>query len=993
MTETKLAQLVAVVGLLLWPTAAIAQSAIAGQVRDNTGGVLPGVTVESGSPALIEGSRTSVTDGQGRFEIVGLRPGTYRLTFTLEGFTKLVREGIELPSSFTATVDAMLNVGNLQETVTVTGQGPLVDVQQTQQSQVLSRDVIDVLPTGRSLWSLGAIVAGVAMSGTDVGGSQGVSDLMLEAHGASAAHTVWMVDGLMVNSMQVDGIDQGYYQDLANEEVVYSTSGGSAEASAGGVRLNMIPKDGGNQFRGQALFGGSPGAWQSDNFSQRLKDLGIRAINRIDRIFEYSGAEGGPILRNRLWFFSSFRALGVYTPTLDAFVDDGRQYVSQDTVWSIVSRITFQPTIRNKLSLHFDRQVKGDGTEIGAKYPVVIIPGQRGADPETARKFHPTVHARPFGITQAKWTSPLSNRVLVDAGYGFDYLYKGAKLQPGVEQEVGTPDWYRHVPKTDLDLGTSWEAAVYSRSASYRHVVSTSASYVTGTHNMKVGAQLMWGSWEQYQTVNGHLQQVRYRSGVPDAVVVGNYPNGFIPRMNHDNGLYAQDSWTMGRLTMNGGIRMDWLNSQVDENTLEAGRFVGERHFAKVENVPNWFDVSPRFGVAFDVFGDSKTALKFSVGKYVRPHTTSLAIRMNPAALTAVTIPWNDRDVQGRSLSTNGDDIAQDNELDLTRLPTNFGYRQLDRIDPNLQREYNIETGITLQRQLLSNMSTAVGWYRRTYHDRYLDDNVQRDFNDYVPVEIVSPYNGEVITAYNLKSAAKLSLVDTLVTNAGKDRSEIYNGFEISTQARFARGGILLGSLNIERVLTNECDQPDNPNLLRFCDRNNLPAPYNPVSWDRNFKLSGSHPLGWGVQASAKFTSMVGRGVDNVVRFGEDRPILWNISRTTRYTAAGCAGRPCTPGALVIPGLVESSLVVPLAPPGTERWFPRVNQLDLGVDKTFKARGAEYHAKFELFNTLNSDVEIGDRTDPGSNYGTPSYGVPTNILQGRLPRLSVQIKW
>ena len=247
---------VAVVGLVLLPTVAFAQSAIAGQVKDNTGAVLPGTTVEAASPALIEGRRTVVTDGQGRYSIVDLRPGAYTVTFSLTGFGTVVRQGIELPSNFTATVDVTLSVGSLQETVTVTGQSPLVDVQQTTRTQVLTRETLDTLVTSRNTWTQAMLLAGVQMTGTDVGGSTAAVDLLLESHGASARHSTYNIDGMMVNTMLGEGSQQNYYQDQSNQEVSIQTSGGNAEVSTGGVSLNMIPKDGGNTFSGTLYVGG-----------------------------------------------------------------------------------------------------------------------------------------------------------------------------------------------------------------------------------------------------------------------------------------------------------------------------------------------------------------------------------------------------------------------------------------------------------------------------------------------------------------------------------------------------------------------------------------------------------------------------------------------------------------------------------------------------------------------------------------------------------------
>ena len=255
MNRTQVAAIV-VLGCLLLPTTAFAQSAIAGRVVDNTGGILPGVTIEAASPALIEGTRVVFSDGQGQCTIINLEPGLYSVTFTLPGFGTLIRDGITLPSDFTATVDATLTVGALEESITVSGETPLVDVAQSQRSQVLTREVLDAMPTGRNTWTQAQMLAGVRMTGTDVGGSQYVSDLLLESHGASALHSTDQVDGMVVNSMLNDGRDQNYYQDQSSQEISIQTSGGNAEVSSGGIRLNMIPKDGGNTFAGRGISAG-----------------------------------------------------------------------------------------------------------------------------------------------------------------------------------------------------------------------------------------------------------------------------------------------------------------------------------------------------------------------------------------------------------------------------------------------------------------------------------------------------------------------------------------------------------------------------------------------------------------------------------------------------------------------------------------------------------------------------------------------------------------
>src|SRR5919201_5714701 len=234
--------------LILLATAARAQSAISGTVKDTSGAVLPGVTVEASSPVLIEKVRTVVTDGEGRYTIVDLRPGTYLVTFSLGGFSTLRREGVELPANFTATINADLRVGALEESVTVTGASPIVDVQSTQRTQVLNRELLDSLPTARNYSGLAALMPGVRMSNTDVGGNQQMEQIYMTVHGSRQTDTTVQVDGLNMNSLMNDGQVQAYYSDAANAEVSYQTSGAGADISGGGVRINMIPREGGTRF-------------------------------------------------------------------------------------------------------------------------------------------------------------------------------------------------------------------------------------------------------------------------------------------------------------------------------------------------------------------------------------------------------------------------------------------------------------------------------------------------------------------------------------------------------------------------------------------------------------------------------------------------------------------------------------------------------------------------------------------------------------------------
>src|SRR6266511_86706 len=267
------------VSLLLLPGLTSAQSAIAGTVRDASGAVLPGVNVEASSDVLIEKTRSVVTDGAGQYKIVDLRPGTYIVTFTLQGFATIKRENVQLPAEFTSTINADMKVGAIEESVTVSAESPVVDVTTAVHTQVLSREATASIPTGRTIQGMGQLIVGISLNLPDTGGARAMQQTYMSTHGMTTSNTTVLVDGMMVNGLQSDGAGQSYYNDAMNQEVSYQTAGIGADTQAGGVRLNMIPREGGNRFSGDFKTAYRPGAWQGDNLTQRHKDQGLLTGN------------------------------------------------------------------------------------------------------------------------------------------------------------------------------------------------------------------------------------------------------------------------------------------------------------------------------------------------------------------------------------------------------------------------------------------------------------------------------------------------------------------------------------------------------------------------------------------------------------------------------------------------------------------------------------------------------------------------------------------
>ena len=354
---------VAALACLIDSQLAFAQATgIAGVVRDTSGAVLPGVMVEAASPALIERVRTVTTDSQGQYKILDLRPGTYTVTFTLPGFSTVKRDGVELPAQFTATVSAELKVGTLEETVVVSAASPVVDVQNVIKRQVIGQDVIASMPTSKNWSTIGVMTVGVSSNQNDVGGSAGEHQNQLKAHGGSFNDRLVQLDGLMNANMACNYSCTGIStNDASTQELSYEIGAISAEVAGGGVRVNIIPKEGGNRFSGSGFFNFANDTLQGSNVDDTLRSQGVTTADSILKIYDGSFAIGGPLKRDSLWFWTAHRYWGyeqirtntfyesdqstfVFTPDLSRPGTETQRNVSDDL------RLTWQISPKNKLS-------------------------------------------------------------------------------------------------------------------------------------------------------------------------------------------------------------------------------------------------------------------------------------------------------------------------------------------------------------------------------------------------------------------------------------------------------------------------------------------------------------------------------------------------------------------------------------------------------------------------------------------------------------------
>ena len=607
--------LVVLLGVAYPPAAAYGQSQIVGQVTDNTGGVVPGVTVEAASPVLIEGSRISITDSQGRYGIVDLRPGDYEVTFTLPGFSTVVRDQLALPANFAMTIDVEMLVGALEETITVSGEAPLVDVQQAQRSRVIRRDVIDAVPTGRSWQTRVALMPGVQTT-LDIGGSRAMDQHYIQTAGLDDDNTSVTIDGMLINGLSSDGGSQYYLNDAFTHEMAVEMSGPDAETSSGGVLVTMIPREGGNELSGTFYYEAMNRDFTSSNLTPRLTNHGVRSVDRIDRSYEVNGSLGGPVVRDRVWFFYTGHRRIRDRVVLDSFHRDGSPGIDDRQVHGNNLRFTIQATRNNKLSVWYDRNNKLTGHNHTA-----------GEDVETVSESRGLGKHGPRYAAQVKWTSTISSRMLSEVGWSTHRTDYNNRPQPGLPQDrpagvrtcLATPclefdpkqvgdihPWYSIVSRFDpeaIGIERMGNAEFDFGKVSQRYVLSAKLSYVTGSHNFKVGVQNSFGPEAWTWINNADIRSQDYRSGVPEEIRISNTPLIYSHRLNHDIGLFAQESWTLDRLTLSPGIRLEWFNGQVDANASPAGRWVPARQFDEITNLPDWFDVSLRFGVAYDLFG------------------------------------------------------------------------------------------------------------------------------------------------------------------------------------------------------------------------------------------------------------------------------------------------------------------------------------------------------------------------------------------------------
>jgi hypothetical protein len=914
----------AAMGILLMAGTASAQ-AIAGVVRDTSGAVLPGVTVEASSPALIEKSHTVVTDASGQYKIIELRPGTYTVTFTLPGFTTVKREGIELVTAFTASVNAEMKVGGVEETIVVTGETPVVDLQGTVAQAVLTRNVLDTIPSGRDVFGYGLLIPGVTTGSPDVGGSQSMQSVNLQAHGSDTRDNVYMQDGMNITDNFGSGNQAGYYyNDGGMEEYSFQTSALPAEQGIGGVMMNMIPKTGGNTFHGSVFATGMTNTLQANNLTDELKARGMTIQNATKNIYDFNFSLGGPFMRDRLWFFSTLRRWGATKLVANTYNQDGTQAEDDYRLTNFTNRISLAISPKNKLTASFDMPFKYRGHR-RENQPATFV------SPEAAlQQAKPSPYGYPFGITQVKYTSTLTNKLLLEAGLSALKVYSHTGYQPGTPETAYT---HYDVTKSILTNAAIWDHSEKNLVKAWHG----SLSYVTGQHNLKAGFQIRYGPEIDYTAKHGDIM-LQYQNGVAYSIVKYNTPVTPRTDVDADDAVYVQDSWTMKRLTVNPGVRFDYYKVSNPEQTSAAGTWVPERRFAAIPRVAEFKNVEPRLGVVYDLFGNGKTAVKGSVSKYIYGEGVNLGQNVNPNTSSNQTCAWID---------ANHDDLPQASEIGTCGA---WSGGVSTRIDPNLTRPMQWEYVAQVVQEVRPRFSVTLAYYRRHYFNYYGSINLAVPLTEYTPVTITNPLDGTPFTIYN-QSKATVGKADNFLTNL-PHLTRNYNGFEVKFDKRFDKG-MILGGFTVGRTRGNSTANLNDPNAQINA--------YGALGYDATYQLNvaGAYRFPFGIESSFALRAASGLPLNRT----------YSVTRT------------------ILPTLNQVSVSVKLAPNGFYR-LPSTKILDLRLAKSVKVGFANLQFVADIFNALNSSANTGEVTIVG-----PSLGRPSALLEGRFVRMGIQMKF
>jgi hypothetical protein len=903
--------------------AQVQTGSITGTVTDASGAILPGVSVVLTGDRLIGGPQTQVTDTSGTYRFDRLVPGSYNVKFELQGFRTVDRPNVIINASFVATINGKMEVGQVSETITVTGESPTVDVRSNVQQTVMSQEILEGIPTGRDPWSLAKLIPGVQVATYDVGGTQSMQQSSLSAHGSNTADVSYNIDGATVNwPGGGGGATMIYYDQGMFEEVNYMTSAIPAEMMAGGVSINMVTKDGGNQWRGRLPYNFSNQDLQSENWAAtQARNPNFRG-NPTLKTYDMNLSGGGKLIENRVWINGTIRRwiVNKYVSNLNP---DGTQALDDNTLKNYSGKIVAQVTTNNKVTAGYfwNDKIRGHRRDGSNRIPDIA-----------------SVHQiNPVQTTQLKYTG-IRNRLVFESNFSImdgitHYTY----------QEDTPPDAIR---KIDTGLAEVFFASDREdKQPNSRHQFDNVFSYGTsgfgGEHLLKAGVQ--WGRlwYESFYSVLGD-HHVNYNNGVPTSVTQFNTPV-HPQNVATVTGFFVQDSWSMNRLTLNLGGRYDKYVGTLPAQEAAAGRFVGARSIPETE-VINQSSGVWRLGASYDLTGSGRTALKASYSRYALQVGIDRVTQLNPLANGSRSCPWTD---------PNGDGRFTESEVNVAQCGPFSGGVQTRYAD-GIRWPYSDELTAGVETQLPGAVRVGAMFYYRTNRDQFGQRNEAVPTSSYTQHTITipnAPAGMNTATIFNLRPDLT-SAQDNVRFNADYLDTE-YKGLEFTATKRFTQKWQMQAGFTIGK---NEGGVAGGNDLN---DPNNTLFPTGIIGNDSEtaLRLSGSYELPWAINLAGSL--IANNGYPYVTSYSLTRAVAATQGITLTRATQGTS----------------------LSERGDER-YPNVVMADVRLSRRFRFGGSRsFQPEISIFNITNSDTVVGHTTAIGGNYLVPSEILAPRIMR------------